>query len=108
DRAVGREGSDEGDVHTLEQTTGSHGREGTPSASARARRNTSSSRGSGRLPVKVFCCDGWKQASTTARAVGTSSRCVNLGRGLGSGEPASARTRPTASYANAPRTTITC
>ena len=63
DGTVGRERGDERDVHALEQTAlagrGSHGREGTASASARARRKTSSIIGSVSLPVNVFCCDGW-------------------------------------------------
>src|SRR6478736_3563255 len=107
DGSVGREGSDERGVHALEQTAGTHGREGTPSANARARRKTSSIIGSVSLPVNVFCCDGWKHPSTTARVVGTSSPCVNLGRGLGRGDPAALSTRAMASYANAPSTTIT-
>ncbi len=59
DGTVGCERGDEGDVDALEQTACGHGREGTAPASARARRNTSSSIGSVRRPVNVFCWLGW-------------------------------------------------
>ena len=59
DGAIGRERGDERDVHALEQPTASHGREGTATASSRARRNTSSSIGSVSRPVNVFCWLGW-------------------------------------------------
>ena len=63
--------------------------------------------GSVSLPVNVFCWLGWKQPSTTARRRRHLDTVAELRPRGGSGEPAPASTRATASYANPPSTTIT-